>query len=51
MGGLMEFFGMMDWILAMSAMGMAVTALTQIASLKQEIKVLADELRRRGLLE
>jgi hypothetical protein len=32
-------------------MGMAATALSQIASLKQEVKALTDELRRRGLLE
>ena len=41
----------MGWFLAISAMGMAATALSQIASLKQELKALTDELRRRGLLE
>jgi hypothetical protein len=48
----MELWGWwMAWVFAMSSMGMAATALNQIAALKQEIKVLTDELRRRGLLE
>jgi len=47
----MEFLAWMDWAFAIGAMGMALMALNQIASLKQEIKVLTDELRRRGLLE
>src|SRR5208283_2453323 len=44
----MEFLAWMDWAFAIGAMGMALMALNQIASLKQEIKVLTDELRRRG---
>jgi hypothetical protein len=47
----METFDWMGFAMAISAMGMASSALYQIASLKQEIKLLTDELRRRGLLE
>jgi hypothetical protein len=44
----MDFLG---WAFALSAMGMAGAAMSQIASLKQEVQVLKDDLRRRGLLE
>lgn len=47
----MDFLGFMGWALAISAMGMAGTAMSQIASLKQEVQVLKDDLRRRGILE
>jgi hypothetical protein len=47
----MDALGWMGWYAAFAAMGMAATALNQIASLKREVKALTDELRRRGLLE
>jgi hypothetical protein len=47
----MDAMGWMGLYAAAAAMGMAATALNQIASLKREVKALTDELRRRGLLE
>ncbi len=37
----------MAWMFALSAMGMAGAALQEVTSLKQEVRALADELRRR----
>ncbi len=54
----MEGWGWMAWVFGLSAMGIAGAAMSQIASLnqevaslKKEVKVLTDELCRRGLLE
>ena len=46
-----SLFGWLGFVFALAAMGTASMALSQIASLKQEVKVLTDELRRRDLLE
>jgi len=47
----MDFLSYIGWVFAISAMGMAGAAMSQVASLKQEVNVLTDELRRRGFLE
>ena len=47
----MDLLAWMGWFLPVIAMGMAATALKQIASLKQEVKILMDDFRRRDLLE
>jgi hypothetical protein len=54
----MDLWGVIAWLFVLGVMGMSSTALSQIASLKQEvrtlrqeIKALTDELCRRGLLE
>ena len=46
-----SFFGWFSWIFAICAMGIAGAAMSEIAALKQVVRVLKDELRRRGFLE
>ncbi len=46
----MDLLAWMGWFLHVIAIGMAASALKQIASLK-EVKILVDDFRRRDLLE